>query len=67
MREHIRTLGDDLDALNTQNHGLREQIAQLEAQVVETGRPTWQARALLKSAPRAVRARLVQRASRNRT
>ncbi|HRY10719.1 MAG: hypothetical protein H6526_02540 [Actinobacteria bacterium] len=67
LREHIRTLGDDLDALNTQNHGLREQIAQLEAQVVETGRPTWQARALLKSAPRAVRARLVQRASRNRT
>lgn len=65
LQHEVDAVRGDIDALHAENHGLREQVAQLEAHLVETGRPTWQARSLLKSAPRAVRARLVQRARRN--
>jgi SAM-dependent methyltransferase len=64
LAEHIRVLRNDLDATNVQNLDLRQQVALLQAHVVETGRPTWQAQALLKSTPRAVRARLAPRVRR---
>ncbi len=47
-----------------ENHGLRERVAVLQAHLIEAGRPTWQARALLKSTPRAIRARLEPRVQR---
>lgn len=64
LTEQVRVLEDNLDALTVQNRELGEQVAHLQAHLVEAGRPTWQARALLKSTPRAVRARLVQRVRR---
>jgi len=57
----VRALGDDLEALDAQNRDLRAQVDQLNAHVVETQRPTWQARALLRSAPRAARTRIANR------
>ena len=64
LTEQIRVLGDERDALDTLNRDLREQVADLHAHLAEMRRPTWQARALLKSAPRAVRTRLAQRVRR---